>query len=106
MYGTQNDVTSFSELKVDVTRSQLARILGHSCVHSNLMIVISPLICFRFKREANKPSQGNNNMKRILSYCRDIQMKYKLATSLGLTDVVMEMYKGDGSAYLNDTVSA
>ncbi|XP_064618908.1 spatacsin-like isoform X2 [Lineus longissimus] len=60
----------------------------------------------RFKREANKPSQGNNNMKRILSYCRDIQMKYKLATSLGLTDVVMEMYKGDGSAYLNDTVSA
>lgn len=63
-------------------------------------------ICLRFKREANKPSQGNNNMKKILSHCRDIQMKYKLATSLGLTDVVMEMYKGDGSAYLKDTASA
>jgi hypothetical protein len=33
-------------------------------------------------------------------------MKYKLATSLGLTDVVMDMYKGDGGAFLKDTVSA
>lgn len=45
-------------------------------------------------------------MKKLLSYCTDMQLTYKLASELGMTDLVQDLLKGDAAPYLKDTVAA
>ncbi len=60
----------------------------------------------RLRLEQQKPKHAMTAMKKLLSYCTDMQLTYKLASELGMTDLVQDLLKGDAAPYLKDTVAA
>ena len=66
-------------------------------------------IYFRFliKSEVTRTQHINNNLKRLLSYCKDVVVRYKLAKSLDLKEVTNElltMENGLVGAFIKDTL--
>lgn len=54
---------------------------------------------FRYQRDREKPHDAANNMKKLLSELKHLNLKYKVAMELGLTDVLQSKYD---SGYMND----
>lgn len=64
---------------------------------------------FRFliKSDVTRTQHINNNLKRLLSYCKDVVVRYKLAKSLDLKEVTNElltMENGLVGAFIKDTL--
>ncbi|XP_005101143.2 spatacsin [Aplysia californica] len=71
-----------------------------------LHVLITPTIVEdvvkRYKQASVKPTGGLMSIRKLLANCKDAQMQYKLASELGLTDVVSTMLKGDTGSFLQD----
>ena len=63
------------------------------------------VICYRFRLEQQRPKHAMSAMKKLLSHCHDVQITYRLANDLGLTDLVRDLLKSDAGAYLKDTIA-
>lgn len=56
----------------------------------------------RYKQAAVKSSTGLAAMKKLLTLVKDVQLQYRLASELGLTDMVTALLKGDTGSFLLD----
>ncbi|XP_067933380.1 spatacsin-like [Watersipora subatra] len=54
-------------------------------------LIIETVQRFQIKTDIPQTSQIDNNLRRLLGHCKDVLVKYKLAQSLGLSDVLKEM---------------
>ena len=59
----------------------------------------------RFRSEPSHSKQATSNMKKLLGYCTDVQISYRLASELGFTDYTRDLVKSDAGPYLKDTLS-
>lgn len=53
-----------------------------------------------------RSSHVNNNLRKILSYCKEVKVQYRLARDLDLTDVMNDLLTADGGligAVIEDT---
>ena len=75
-----------------------------------LHVLITPTIVEdvvkRYKQASVKPSTALTAIRKLLSNCKDVQLQYKLASELGLTDIVTALLKGDTGSYLQDVAVA
>lgn len=60
----------------------------------------------RLKLMPQTSKQSIINMKKLLSLCTDVRIRYRLASELGLTEIQQELMRGPASHYLRDTASA
>ncbi|XP_077989349.1 spatacsin-like [Glandiceps talaboti] len=70
--------------------------------HLSLTSELYSELAVRYKHESSKSSTLTSNMKKVLLYCPDIQVQYRLATELGFNEMATTMLQGDGGAYLRD----
>lgn len=50
---------------------------------------------FQLRTDVTRGSQVDNNLRRMLSHCKDVVIKYRLAHDLGLSDVTKELLTAD-----------
>lgn len=63
-----------------------------------LSIIISP----RYLHDREKPLDATANIKRLLTYLKNLPLKRKIAMELGLTDVVQSISATFDEGFLND----
>ena len=61
---------------------------------------------FRYRQIQDKPPQALTNIKKLLPFCKDIKLQYKLARDLGMRDLVTNIEKGDSKSYIQDIVAS
>jgi hypothetical protein len=60
----------------------------------------------RYQQCADKTAQqAPANIKKLLQFCKDIKVKYRIAKQLSLRDVVLTLEKGDAKNYILDFTS-
>ncbi|ESP01289.1 hypothetical protein LOTGIDRAFT_157467 [Lottia gigantea] len=61
----------------------------------------------KYQQSGNKvsPEQCLINIKKLLTYCKDIKIQYKIASELGFKDMINQMLKGDSGSYLQDIIA-
>jgi hypothetical protein len=52
-----------------------------------------------------RPKHLATQLKKLLSLCTDVQLTFRLANDLGLTDVVKDLERSDCGHYLKDIVA-
>lgn len=61
-----------------------------------------PTILHRFLHDREKPLEATTNIKRLLTYLKNLPLKRKIAMELGLTDVVQSVSATFDEGFLND----
>ncbi|GAB1610156.1 spatacsin-like isoform X1 [Argonauta hians] len=56
----------------------------------------------RYKQMSQKPSQCLDNIKKLLTHCKDIRIQYQIAKELELRDFISQLENGSNSAYILD----
>ncbi|XP_053405680.1 spatacsin-like isoform X2 [Mercenaria mercenaria] len=56
----------------------------------------------RYQQCADKTPQAPANIKKLLQFCKDVKVQYRIAKQLSLRDVVMNLEKGDAKSYIMD----
>ena len=46
-----------------------------------------------------------NNLKKLLTFCKDIKLQYSLAVEFSLKDIVTSLENGDSGAYIKDIIA-
>lgn len=59
----------------------------------------------RYQQLQEKPTQALANIKKLLPFCKDIKLQYKLARDLGIRDLISSLEKGDSKSYIQDFLS-
>ena len=55
-------------------------------------VVVNTLLCSaRNQHDRERPADSTANMKRLLSHLRNLPLKRKIATALGLSDVLLSL---------------
>ena len=62
-------------------------------------------IFFRYQQLQDKPVQALGNIKKLLGFCKDVKLHYKLARDLGIKELITNLEKGDSRSYYQDFVS-
>ena len=62
------------------------------------------LLFIRFQLEPNRSPEMYKQMKKFVSGVRDIEVKYCVASQLGIRDIVEDLVNSPNVAYLKDTV--
>ena len=57
----------------------------------------------QFTKDKPLSSTLSNNMRIIISYIKEIKLRYELAMELGLADVVKELLNSQDGAFVKDT---
>ncbi|XP_066273752.1 spatacsin-like isoform X2 [Branchiostoma lanceolatum] len=99
-YGKQSEWSS--ALYNNVVLSGDFRYLDDYLAHMSLNSGIFVDIVGRYRREGSKSSQVTGNLKKLLGYCREVHVIYRLATEMGFNDLCVQLLEGDGGAYLRD----
>ncbi|KAK7503511.1 hypothetical protein BaRGS_00005050 [Batillaria attramentaria] len=61
---------------------------------------------YKLKQLPNKQSGSLPHVKKLLKYCPDVWMQYKIAQDLGLQDIVRELIRSDScSSYIKDMLA-
>lgn len=74
-------------------------------MHALLIIlggVIYFYLCCRYLHDREKPPEAATNMKKLLGHLRNLPLKRKLATELGLTEVLHSLSPNFDEGFLND----
>ncbi|KAL4227664.1 Spastic paraplegia 11 (autosomal recessive) [Mactra antiquata] len=56
----------------------------------------------RYQQSSEKSPQAPNNIKKLLQYCKDVKVQYRVAKQLGLRDYTEELKKSDAKSYIMD----
>ncbi|XP_052830059.1 spatacsin isoform X2 [Octopus bimaculoides] len=56
----------------------------------------------RYKQMTQKPPQCLDNIKKLLTHCKDIRLQYQLGKELELKDFITQLEDGSNSAYILD----
>ncbi|XP_078689529.1 spatacsin-like isoform X2 [Branchiostoma floridae x Branchiostoma belcheri] len=99
-YGKQSEWSS--ALYNNVVLSGDFRYLDDYLAHLSLNSGMFVDIVGRYHRDGSKSSQVAGNLKKLLGYCREVQVTYRLATEMGFNDLCLQLLEGDGGAYLRD----
>lgn len=73
-----------------------------------LSIFVHFLCRFQLRTDVAVTSQVQSSLRKLLSYCREVVVKYRLAQELKLHDIVNELITSDnglGGAIIKDTYS-
>lgn len=60
---------------------------------------------FRYQHTPNKTNSSMNNLKKLLTFCKDIKLQYSLAVEFSLKDIVTSLENGDSGAYIKDIIA-
>ncbi|XP_078607878.1 spatacsin-like isoform X2 [Branchiostoma floridae x Branchiostoma japonicum] len=101
-YGKQSEWSS--ALYNNVVLSGDFRYLDDYLAHMSLNSGMFVDIVGRYRREGSKSSQVTGNLKKLLGYCREVHITYRLAAEMGFNDLCVQLLEGDGGAYLRDVV--
>ena len=56
----------------------------------------------RFQHDRERPAESPNNMRRLLTHLQNLPLKRKIATDLGLSDVLQSLSPTQDEGFLND----
>ncbi|CAC5394702.1 SPG11 [Mytilus coruscus] len=59
----------------------------------------------RYQHTPNKTNSSLNNLKKLLTFCKDIKLQYSLAVEFSLKDIVTSLENGDSGAYIKDIIA-
>ncbi|XP_076102993.1 spatacsin-like isoform X1 [Mytilus galloprovincialis] len=59
----------------------------------------------RYQHTPNKTNSSMNNLKKLLTFCKDIKLQYSLAVEFSLKDIVTSLENGDSGAYIKDIIA-
>eukprot|EP00058_Branchiostoma_floridae_P024300 XP_002609790.1 hypothetical protein BRAFLDRAFT_78622 [Branchiostoma floridae] len=101
-YGKQSEWSSalFNNVVLSGDFHYLDDYLAHMSLNSGMFVDIVG----RYRREGSKSSQVTGNLKKLLGYCREVHITYRLAAEMGFNDLCVQLLEGDGGAYLRDVV--
>ena len=65
--------------------------------------VVNTLLCSaRYQHDRERPADSTANMKRLLSHLQNLPLKRKIATDLGLSDVLLSLSPTQDEGFLHD----
>ena len=79
--------------------------LGKTVLFMRLLntVVVNTLLCSaRYQHDRERPADSAANMKRLLSHLRNLPLKRKIATDLGLSDVLLSLSPTQDEGFLHD----
>ena len=56
----------------------------------------------RFQHDRERPAESANNMRRLLTHLQNLPLKRKIATDLGLSDVLQSLSPTQDEGFLNN----
>lgn len=56
----------------------------------------------RYQQSSEKSPQALTNIKKLLQFCKDVRVQYRIAKQLGLRDFIGTLDKGDAKSYILD----
>lgn len=62
------------------------------------------MYCFRLQRTSGITREMTSNMRWLLGHVEDMDVRYKIASELGLKDMVESLLQAPEVSYLKDTV--
>ena len=69
-----------------------------TCIHH-----VNILVCYdRYQRDRERPPESAVNMRKLLTHLRNLPLKRKIATDLGLSDVLQSLSPTQDEGFLND----
>ena len=66
------------------------------------VVVYSHFCSARYQHDRERPAESAANMKRLLTHLRNLPLKRKIATDLGLLDVLQSLSPTQDEGFLND----
>ena len=70
-------------------------------LHFVLQLVLY-VLGHRYQHDRERPPESAANMRRILGHLRNLPLKRKIATDLGLSDVLQSLSPTQDEGFLND----
>lgn len=68
-------------------------------------INIQHVFVLRYQQSPNKTNSSLGNLKKLLTYCKDVEIQYNLAVEFSLKDIVTSLENGDSGAYIKDIIA-
>ncbi|BFY97193.1 hypothetical protein BsWGS_00232 [Bradybaena similaris] len=78
------------------------RYLQEMRLHVHITSVLVEDVVKRYKQATSRHSAALTAITKLLTLTKDVQLQYRLASELGLTDVITTLLKGDTGCYLQD----
>ncbi|CAG5132007.1 unnamed protein product, partial [Candidula unifasciata] len=78
------------------------RYLQEMRLHVHITSALVEDVVKRYKQATTRNSAALTAITKLLTLTKDVQLQYKLASELGLTDVITTLLKGDTGCYLQD----
>ena len=62
-----------------------------TAIYAKMYLLSGTLSVCRFQHDRERPAESPNNMRRLLTHLQNLPLKRKIATDLGLSDVLQSL---------------